>query len=225
MMDIIKRRYRNKKVHANIVYNEYIQDRDHTHMNSTKWVTLTGFVTYLGKTGKCKVEETAKGWYVTYIEKDPEELAKQKKEKMDLDDEERMKKEIEKKVKKAHKAAENKKPEFTELQRDENGDTKIEFSLTTEKIESESTESFDLKKSKPLKFNWSVDEDFQEADREEAKKKTSALDAIMIEEEKKKDVLNRKDFWIVEDIVVKVMNHDLADGKYYKEKGNFFTTI
>ncbi|KAF1001795.1 hypothetical protein AG4045_028011 [Apium graveolens] len=30
-------------------------------MNSTQWVTLTGFVKYLGKTGKCKVEETFKG--------------------------------------------------------------------------------------------------------------------------------------------------------------------
>eukprot|EP01114_Cavostelium_apophysatum_P020586 TRINITY_DN6945_c0_g1_i2.p1 TRINITY_DN6945_c0_g1~~TRINITY_DN6945_c0_g1_i2.p1 ORF type:complete len:137 (+),score=22.60 TRINITY_DN6945_c0_g1_i2:93-503(+) len=61
MMDIIRTRYRNKRVHANLVYNEYIKDRTHIHMNATKWVTLTGFVVYLGKSGKCKVDETPKG--------------------------------------------------------------------------------------------------------------------------------------------------------------------
>merc|ERR1712238_210631 len=32
---------------------------------------------YLGKTGQCKVGETERGWYVTYIEKDPALLARQ----------------------------------------------------------------------------------------------------------------------------------------------------
>ena len=27
-------------------------------MNATKWVTLTGFIQYLGKSGKCTVDET-----------------------------------------------------------------------------------------------------------------------------------------------------------------------
>lgn len=76
-MDIVRRRYRNKRVHANVVYNEYIKDRHHIHMNSTRWVTLTGFVNYLGTTGKCKIEETPKGWYISYIDKDPDSLAKQ----------------------------------------------------------------------------------------------------------------------------------------------------
>ena len=34
----------------------------------TKWTTLTDFVQYLGKSGKCVVDETERGWYVTYIE-------------------------------------------------------------------------------------------------------------------------------------------------------------
>ncbi len=37
---------------AKNVYNEYITDRHHVHMNSTKWLTLTEFVKYLGKTGE-----------------------------------------------------------------------------------------------------------------------------------------------------------------------------
>ena len=36
--------------------------RVHQHMNSTKWQTLTDFVQYLGKTGKCVVAETDRGF-------------------------------------------------------------------------------------------------------------------------------------------------------------------
>jgi len=224
MMDIIKRRYRNKRIHANIVYNEYIQDREHTHMNATKWVTLSGFVTYLAKAGKCKVEETPKGWYIMYIEKDADELAKQerheKKEKMELDEEQRNQKAIEARLKRAKEA--NKKPEFTELKRDENSETKIEFSLNSNPNLESIEEGEDLKKpTKPIKFNWNTEEEeLQELKVElPQKRKASALDIIILEEEKKKDMQNRKDFWLTEDIVVKVMNSDLAEGKYYKEKG------
>ena len=36
-------RHRTKRIRANQVYNEYIQDRNHIHMNSTRWTTLTEF--------------------------------------------------------------------------------------------------------------------------------------------------------------------------------------
>jgi hypothetical protein len=39
-------------VAAKNVYNEYIQDKNHVHMNSTRWLTLTEFVKYLGKEGE-----------------------------------------------------------------------------------------------------------------------------------------------------------------------------
>lgn len=45
-------------------------------MNSTTYHTLTEFVKYLGKTGKCRVEETEKGWFISLIQVDPvEQLA------------------------------------------------------------------------------------------------------------------------------------------------------
>ena len=46
-------------------------------MNATKWVTLTGFVQYLGTSGKCTVDETEKGYYITWIDRDPETIARQ----------------------------------------------------------------------------------------------------------------------------------------------------
>jgi DNA/RNA-binding protein KIN17 len=41
-----------KRVHNNIVYNEYISHREHIHMNATQWETLTDFTKWLGREGK-----------------------------------------------------------------------------------------------------------------------------------------------------------------------------
>lgn len=46
-----------------------IADKQHIHMNSTKWDTLTTFVKYLGKQGHCLVDETEKGWFVQFIDR------------------------------------------------------------------------------------------------------------------------------------------------------------
>jgi DNA/RNA-binding protein KIN17 len=43
-VDILARKYRNKIVDSNKVYGQYISDKSHTHMNATKWTTLTGFI-------------------------------------------------------------------------------------------------------------------------------------------------------------------------------------
>ncbi len=76
-LDVLYKRHRTNKMNANVVYQEVIQDKEHVHMNATKWNTLTDFVQYLGKSGKCVVEETERGWYVTFIERDPTILAQQ----------------------------------------------------------------------------------------------------------------------------------------------------
>ena len=47
-------------------------------MNATQWETLTDFVKWLGRDGHCVVDETPKGWFITYIDKDPEVIARQK---------------------------------------------------------------------------------------------------------------------------------------------------
>lgn len=50
-MELMRRSHPNNRVAAKNVYNEFIADKYHIHMNSTKWFTLTEFVKYLGKTG------------------------------------------------------------------------------------------------------------------------------------------------------------------------------
>ncbi len=81
-LTLLKQRFGVRRVSANVVYNEYISgaglglgltsDKQHIHMNSTQWRTLTSFVNYLGHEGICIVEETPKGMFLTYIERDPE---------------------------------------------------------------------------------------------------------------------------------------------------------
>ena len=60
-----------------LVYQQYIKNRHHVHMNATHWSTLSGFVQYLGKTGKAKVEKAEKGWWITYINRDPDFVRRQ----------------------------------------------------------------------------------------------------------------------------------------------------
>jgi DNA/RNA-binding protein KIN17 len=70
-------RFGTKRVLANRVYQEYISDKSHLHMNSTRWVTLTEFVKHLGRTGVARVDETEKGWFIAWIDNSPQALAKQ----------------------------------------------------------------------------------------------------------------------------------------------------
>ena len=97
------------RVHANVVYQEYIADRVHVHMNATIWDTLSTFVQYLGRTGKAIVDQTPKGWFAAYVNRDPDVIAKQeallKKGKEDLTDEERQEAIIQQQMETARQSA------------------------------------------------------------------------------------------------------------------------
>ncbi|CAL5367706.1 unnamed protein product [Camellia sinensis] len=101
-LDHIKCSHCFSRIATTVVYNEYIADRHHIHMNSTQWATLNEFVKYLGRTGKCKVDETPKGWFITYIDRDSETLFKEKlkckRARADLIDEEKQEREIRRQI-------------------------------------------------------------------------------------------------------------------------------
>lgn len=44
-----------KAVGANRFYNEFIRDRDHVHMNATRWKSLRAFIEHLSTTGRVRV--------------------------------------------------------------------------------------------------------------------------------------------------------------------------
>lgn len=50
-LELLRRRFGTKRVNCNIVYQEYIAYREHIHMNSTQWETLTEFIKWLGREG------------------------------------------------------------------------------------------------------------------------------------------------------------------------------
>ncbi|KAI5309130.1 hypothetical protein KEM55_003986, partial [Ascosphaera atra] len=96
-----------KPVHINHFYQEYISNKEHIHMNATKWSSLTEFAKYLGREGICRVEEGEKGLFISWIDNSPEALRRQdairKKERMDRGDEEREKRMIEEQIRRARR--------------------------------------------------------------------------------------------------------------------------
>ena len=74
----VLRRQGGRQVKANHVYTQYIADKEHVHMNATKWDTLSSFVSYLGKQRLADVEQDEHGdWLVRYIDRDPRLLERQ----------------------------------------------------------------------------------------------------------------------------------------------------
>lgn len=218
-LQILKRQFGTKRVNANRVYQEYISDKNHVHMNSTRWVTLTGFVKWLGKTGKCVVDETEQGWYITYIDRDPETIMKEqkklKKQKMEKDDEERNLQFIEKQAKLAQEKEALKEPQEekkSELVRN-NEEEILKLDIKLSKRESE-------KISNPFSsIKRKVEKDVSQSRKKikEDSRKT-ALDEIREIEEKKREQKNRKDYWITEGIIVKILTTTLGPD-FYKKKG------
>jgi len=92
-VSLLSRRFGTKRVRANQVYQEYIADKSHLHMNATRWVTLTEFVKHLGRSGIARVDETEKGWFIAWIDSSPKALAKAeaslKKDRATVSDEQR----------------------------------------------------------------------------------------------------------------------------------------
>ncbi|KAF5102611.1 hypothetical protein D0Z00_000321 [Geotrichum galactomycetum] len=82
-----------KKINANRFYQEYIANKDHIHMNATKWTSLSDFVRYLETSKMCVVEESEKdGLCIAYVDNSPEaierrEYLKRKKEAEEDDNE------------------------------------------------------------------------------------------------------------------------------------------
>jgi DNA/RNA-binding protein KIN17 len=92
-LQLLRTSHGEKQVHLNHFYQEYIANKEHIHMNSTKWPSLTEFAKYLGREGICRVEDNDKGIHVAWIDNSPEALRRQdairKKERQDKGDEER----------------------------------------------------------------------------------------------------------------------------------------
>lgn len=245
-LELLSRQFGTKRVHANRVYQDYISERHHLHMNATQWETLTEFVKWLGREGKCVVDETEKGWYVQYIDRDPDTIALQealaKKEKMDKDDQEKMMHFIQKQIEKGKETSKSTDTVYTELIR-ESEDEPLKLNLNLKgKTGKEDSKTYKTNAMKELEKLQEKDkllsagtsgivsskrmlDTIPEASEKKRKKedskehkKRNALHELIKEEETNKERANRKDYWLTEGIVVKVITKTLGD-KYYKKKG------
>jgi len=235
-LHLLSRTHGTKRTFANAVYQEYIKEKEHTHMNATKWTTLTGFVKHLGKSGKCTVDETEKGWYITWIDRDPETIARQeadsKKEKLEKDDQEReaefIRKQVERdRLRKGDAAFDE--PRFTELQRTDS-DEKIQLGLKLAPTQasgvtgSSKFSNGNVFKSSSKKYD-SHEKSNGSSSGKEKRKATSAMEEIMQAElsQKKKhqseEVPKADKPWLAKSIMVKIVAKSLGD-KYYKQKGH-----
>ena len=111
-LQLLRTAHGEKKININHFYQEYISNKEHVHMNATRWPSLTEFAKWLGREGICRVEEGDKGLEVAWIDNSPEALRRQdairKKERQDRGDEEREQKLIREQVERARRDAEEK---------------------------------------------------------------------------------------------------------------------
>eukprot|EP00271_Cylindrocystis_brebissonii_P002948 TRINITY_DN13694_c0_g2_i1.p1 TRINITY_DN13694_c0_g2~~TRINITY_DN13694_c0_g2_i1.p1 ORF type:complete len:452 (-),score=91.21 TRINITY_DN13694_c0_g2_i1:1672-3027(-) len=284
-LEHVKRTHRFSRVAATVVYNEYINDRHHVHMNSTKWTTLTDFIKHLGRTGQCKIDETPKGWFMTYIDREPETLLKEslqrKRERADVNDEARHERALEEQIERAAKLARPLEPvdeTKQELRRDDERGEKISFSLPLGSSKAASITEAGSTKGAPgqgvqngavakvgaklgissLPLSIFEDDDTDGNTRQSSEKhslsqhqrngssngnillasgaalpsnpnqkpedgdtgsRKGTLEAMMMEQERAKEKTSRKDYWLCEGIVVKVVSKALKEKGYYKMKG------
>lgn len=109
-LQLLKTSHGEKKININHFYQEYISNKEHVHMNATRWPSLTEFAKWLGRQGICRIEEGDKGLEIAWIDNSPEALRRQdairKKERQDKGDEEREQKLIAQQIERARQEAE-----------------------------------------------------------------------------------------------------------------------
>lgn len=109
-LQLLRTSHGEKKIHMNHFYQEYISNKEHVHMNSTRWPSLTEFAKHLGREGLCRVEDNEKGLHISWIDNSPEALRRQdairRKERQDKGDEEREQKLIREQIERADLDAE-----------------------------------------------------------------------------------------------------------------------
>ena len=178
-LQTLRQRHTTKRVNANNVYQEVISDKQHIHMNSTRWSALSDFVMYLGKTGKCVVDETERGWYVQYIENDAGILARKEAQERRAEAEKLA--ELAQADRMAHQRVEAAKAldraggtvhrEATNLERKGDDDRLVSVAL---KAKTTSSGSGNKKKSTAGKLGFFDDDDDEEEEDQEREKTTAA---------------------------------------------------
>ncbi|KAG7884375.1 hypothetical protein KL938_002247 [Ogataea parapolymorpha] len=107
-----------KLIGSNRFYQEYIMDKNHVHLNSTRWKSLTSLVLFLKHQGLCRVEENeeyeeydAERYSIAYIDKSPKKETKELKARSD---EEASLRGLQEQIERGKQLQESSKPETLE---------------------------------------------------------------------------------------------------------------
>ncbi|KAL0486586.1 Kin [Acrasis kona] len=240
-LDILRTQHPGTKVKANTVYQQYIADKNHVHMNATCWSSLAGFVRTVGAQGICEVEETPRGWFMKYIKKDEKDIEQKaqdkKREQHDLTDMQRQLKLIEIQMQAAKEMERQAEKELQDEGKDVRPEEADENDLKQDDIHGEepkpitpfSIANLKVKLEKPTFVINNENNDKHVPtftnNVNDNKRKLSNLEQIRLEEEEKNKKYKQShetvkaSCWLKPDIVVKVLNKTLSDGQYYKHKG------
>jgi DNA/RNA-binding protein KIN17 len=226
-ISILHRRYKSTRVFANKVYQEYISDRHHLHMNATRWATLTEFVLYLNRRGLVKADETEKGWFITWVDNSPQELARQdairKLEASKKDQEERDRLLIEEQIKRGLETEEACASENSKFEFKKDPETQISFQpvALSQKVQKPQTNRiatlFSENYETPEETSALIVED-------KAEESPSKHAEIVLQNESIVDE-GEETPWITRDIVVKVLSKKLGGGIYFEQKGRIIRVI
>jgi DNA/RNA-binding protein KIN17 len=248
-IDTLRMRHTTCKVAANVVYQEVIQDRSHIHMNSTIWATLTDFVKYLGKTGQCVVEETERGWYITYIERNTSKLLAVEQTQRRLEAEQAAEVAAQERIEQQRIAAslalERATTSTSEAGSFPSGPTKIERDATSDSSnvlhvalktkkqslkpraipiksvfdedDDDDNKTDDILQQQPHNVNMANEHDHRRDSSSQVVGQPTANMGIA-----QKIHLNQKNDdipWLYPDIIVRIVNQKLGDGRYFRRKG------
>ncbi|KAI1861238.1 uncharacterized protein JN550_011060 [Neoarthrinium moseri] len=138
-LQLLRTGHGEKQVQINHFYQEYIANKEHVHMNATKWPSLTEFAKHLGREGICRVQENEKGIHIAWVDDSPDAMrrreAVKRKEMQDKGDEEREQRMLREQIRRAQKeaaaarpdAADDEGSEVRALKRDEGEKIKLSF--------------------------------------------------------------------------------------------------
>ncbi|MCJ1256696.1 hypothetical protein MMC24_004520 [Lignoscripta atroalba] len=167
-LQLLRTSHGEKKININHFYQEYIHNKEHIHMNATRWSSLTEFAKFLGTEGLCRIEDGDKGLEVAWIDNSPEALRRQdairKKERQDKGDEEREQRLIAEQIERARRdAAEDESEDIVDkartLQRDEGEKIKLNFGGKAGSVKQPSPTTAMNVKDEDDKISTSVPED------------------------------------------------------------------
>merc|ERR1719394_1253865 len=154
-------------------------------MNSTCWVTLTSYVKHLERTKKAIIDETEKGWYITWIEKSEEQKEREardaKKNKMIKNDEELVQMYVNQQIEKAKaELGEDveEQSEATDLLKGDNETVKLDLKMK-QTLLSQSDSKVAVKSVFNNLKDKEKDKDKISDKKDDSKRKISALEEIM----------------------------------------------